>query len=481
AVDPVELMLRSIGRVPDPAPPVSAIAPQPSASPASGAAQPEPLAPQVPQESQAPQTPRPAAGASGRGRARRREHDMLLGVRQRLESAGAAERARRRARARWKALARERRALIRRGARLERERDEAQESARHASPQKHASAASALAAAGASWLAGLDTAPPDTAAHRAEWEELLRAFHTRGAIDAKRVDRLAAALAEAAPLIGARIGLFLESDATGFAGERWNATLLVLSVLVREARESARIHAALGTVFIAALIEYAPGARPAHGECREGLEQQVAKLLGSVIAPRPTVGGAGRNGESHAESHAESQVRADIALWRAAVRVAAAGNLCAGGWRIALGAVLSGLEDGAPERAGIRRLLETHSLYLPGCWVELTTGGIGPVLGALPARPELPLVLVLFRRHGERCTPTAPKLFPAEGDAGSSVLRVLRSPRLFEQAPAASSTVASPACTNLASNRSQEENVAACPTAGRVQERIQDTVEGFTT
>lgn len=92
------------------------------------------------------------------------------------------------------------------------------------------------------------------------------------------------------------------------------------------------------------------------------------------------------------------------------------------------------LREGGPRdteiSSGLDRILDTHSCYLPGCWVELSSGEVGIVVAARIGDREKPRVLVQFDRRDEALLPVTPRWYPSAAEDSVRVVRVLERPRL---------------------------------------------------
>ncbi len=270
------------------------------------------------------------------------------------------------------------------------------------------------------WLAGLAVAPCNPEPQRLQFSGTIARFRASGAVDPEEVLRAIAELNQRAPRIAATVRAQLERGLQS-PGDGWRALLLVVSTLVREGAEPDRRRRAIRIAWLASLVRNAPGTDSPD-------PMLVGPAVARLLAGRP-YRFPGEDGRPIDPREADL----DLALWMACTRLDERRHLTPKRWRREVGRTLATYEDVPAIRGGLARLVEAHSLYFPGTWVELTTGGIGPVIGAIPGRPELPRVLVLFRRDGVRGASTPPHLFPAGEDSGAAVFRVLTQPHVAEE------------------------------------------------
>ena len=278
--------------------------------------------------------------------------------------------------------------------------------------------AAATPEAPAGWLTTLMVTPSNPEQLRIRYAGSLARFRASGTVDPERVLSDITELDRRAPRIAAGVGASLERF-SGTPGDGWRAMLLVLSTLVRDQVDPARRRRGIRAAWLASLVRNAPGNEET---TLDFVVPAVWRLLSGRTYRFP--------GE---EEFDYSELREDLALWVACAHLDAHRRLTPKRWRAVIGRTLANFEEDEQVRQGLSRLVEAHSLYFPGVWVELTTGGIGPVIGANPGRPEFPRVLVLFRRDGMRGTRVPPQLSPTGVDATAGVLRVLSSPHCAEK------------------------------------------------
>lgn len=384
----------------------------------------------APSDIVAPRDPRPPAGASfpaspPRGaegpaedapdptRAPRGEA-MLRGVAKMLHQYGETDRAREEFEAMCRRLAAECEERGRELGLLRRECEELRSRAAEETP-----VAPGAEAAVPGWLATLAVPPTDPAPERARYGATLSRFRASGTVDPEQVLLAIDELSRSAGGIAAAVGGHFERGDQN-PGDGWRALLLVVSTLVREGADYERRRRAIRIAWLASLVRCAPGS--------DGDPVAVGPAVARLLSGR-----AYRFPGEEATPIDPREADYDLALWRACARLDERPHLTPKRWRQSVGRTLATYEDDRAVRAGLARLIGTHSLYFPGTWVELTTGGIGPVIGAIPGRPELPRVLVLFRRNGQRGSRTPPQLFPAGDDSGAGVLRVLSRPHVAEE------------------------------------------------
>ena len=255
------------------------------------------------------------------------------------------------------------------------------------------------------------------------WEEVVRGYQCDGISDLRSRQKLLHSLDGRAPSIATSIAEFLEGPITDDATRSARSLAIVLSTLVREGSTRAELAAATRVVLFASLVHWGPGRFPDVGEFQDDIEGSVRRLLDDADhAFIPT-------------DDARIDLESLLALWRAATVIGARSER-EREWRDALGQALSHFDGEDRAQAAVRRVTAAHSLYLPGRWVELTSGEIGPVLGGLPGHPDCPRVMILFRRAEKRFAATTPRLFPAPAEKGIvSVRQVLWPPTLSILAP----------------------------------------------
>jgi len=268
------------------------------------------------------------------------------------------------------------------------------------------------------WLAGLAVPPTDPGAERARYGAVLSHFRASGKVDREQVLQAIDELARSANGLASAIGRHFERGEQN-PGDGWRALLLVVSTLVREGADHERCRRAVRIAWLASLVRCAPGS--------DGDPVTVGPLVARLLSGR-----AYRFPGEERTPIDPREADYDLALWRACARLDERRHLTPKRWRQSVGRTLATYEEDRAVRAGLARLIGAHSLYFPGTWVELTTGEIGPVIGAIPGRPDLPRVLVLFRRSGSRGSRTPPHLFPAGDDPGAGVQRVLSRPHVAE-------------------------------------------------
>ena len=270
----------------------------------------------------------------------------------------------------------------------------------------------------AGWHSAHLSSPVNPEAFRVKFSSLHARFRATGSVEPGAVLEEVSEFERHGPAIAAGIAANLDRTEAS-SGDGWRGMLLIISTLVREGHDPARRRRGLRAGWLASLVRSAPGA-----EGREPSEIAAAVIR---LLEGPTYRFADE------EALDGEELANDLALWHATEMIDALPRLAPKRWRATVGRVLAKHEGDEVLRRGLSRLVESHSMFFPGVWVELTTGDIGPVVGANPGRPDLPRVMVLFRRKGMRGSRVPPRLTPARTDATFSVLRVLSDPHIAER------------------------------------------------
>ena len=262
------------------------------------------------------------------------------------------------------------------------------------------------------WLDGASLGATEAAFLREQWQRLLGRFSGRGIVDPEEIRVLASHVDSLGSGIGANLGRVLDQETRGSVDNHWGALMLLTSTLVREKASSARRKMSLAAAILASLVEHAPGLRPEPGVASAELEDHVVRLFRSRFCEVD-------------ESFDENRVCLDLGVWRAGLHLTRGDRLTPKSWGKALASLLSVLTPDDPACHGLPRIIESHSVYLPGSWVELSTGEIGQVIGGSRVRSELPKVLVLFEKSVSSVRPVSPRLFPRIDESRTTVTRIL--------------------------------------------------------
>lgn len=256
----------------------------------------------------------------------------------------------------------------------------------------------------------------------------VRQFHVHGQLDRAAWLRLVADVAALGPALSQQWTGTLDAipdptDALGcLAVFRSRSFALSVSTLVREGCTGRSLRWATRNLAVAALLESTPGRdwRLETGADRTGRE--VGALLAEGQFLFPDEGG-----------EVVGRPAGEMDVWQAASKLAVSSERLTTGWPAAIHAVLRETRPGRPARRGLTRVVNAHSIYLPGSWVELTSGEIGLVIAPSDGFPEMPRILVQFGRLGDRSIPIAPRWFPAPDGEVATVARVLEGPRICEE------------------------------------------------
>ncbi|MEM7260642.1 MAG: hypothetical protein AAF488_01535 [Planctomycetota bacterium] len=207
--------------------------------------------------------------------------------------------------------------------------------------------------------------------------------------------------------ITASLGAWLAEEREGPRGDRWCATLIALATWSTELIAPNALAARLRTLILTSCSEQRRS-RPRLGWCHAELEKDALELERTLSAQR--------------EAAAVDEV---VELWRGAVAASANPQLSGATWRQAVSDASRYL-DGQPEaRNGLARVVRTLGYWLPGSWVELSSGECGVVLPRSPGTIETPVNI--FFRHGRA---TAPRRFPDTHDVGITITGPIDAPTL---------------------------------------------------
>lgn len=256
----------------------------------------------------------------------------------------------------------------------------------------------------------------------------VRQFHVHGQLDRTAWLRLVADAAALGPAVSQQWTGTLDTipDPTdalgGLAVYRSRGFALSISTLVREGCTGRSLRWAARNLAVAALLESTPGRDWRLESGADRTAREVAALLaeGQFLFPDEGEAGVGRP-------------EGEMEVWQAASKLAISSERLTTGWPAAIHAVLRETRPGRPARRGLTRVVQAHSIYLPGSWVELTSGEIGLVIAPSEGFPEMPRILVQFGRLGDRSIPIAPRWFPSPDGEVATVARVLEGPRICEE------------------------------------------------
>ncbi len=269
------------------------------------------------------------------------------------------------------------------------------------------------------WQLALSQAPLDSQVLRNRFKSAMKRFHASGMVEPDRILEEIELFHHGSGSIAVSLATQIDR-ARSEAGDGWRPMLLLASTLVREGAEEARRKRAIRVGWLASLVRNSPG------RDRREINFVAAPVIRLLKSP------AYRFSEEPKVEFNAREIERDLALWYACVRTDERQHLASDRWRMAIVRTLEKYESDRAVRSGIARLVEAHSLYLPGSWVELNSGEVGVVLASTPARPEYPQVLVMFQREGRSLVGIDPHWVRTSENANSGVLRGLRNPCLSE-------------------------------------------------
>ncbi|MEM7168496.1 MAG: STAS domain-containing protein [Planctomycetota bacterium] len=248
------------------------------------------------------------------------------------------------------------------------------------------------------------------------WSDLVAEYRQTESVTRSIVD-FAAQWIDDRTTLAASVGQLLNAQPTA-GSQDWQALAIATSTITREASPPIAQESALRLLAAASVVTSAFQMDPRH----------LLETVGDWF-PFP---------EEAMDANATTTT---LQLWRAALAIAQAAPLDADSWRQAIGSVAAASFTNPQQHAALRRILDTHSLYLPGCWVELTSGAIGTTLGASAQGPDQPQVLLLFANENGQLTPRAPQLYPQATDVGIAVQRIVALPLRIDSPPLNEATV----------------------------------------
>jgi len=269
------------------------------------------------------------------------------------------------------------------------------------------------------WQLALDQTPLNSQVLRNRFTSAMKRFHASGTVEPDRILEEIEQFHLGSGSIAASLATQIDR-ARSETDDGWRPMLLLASTLVREGVDEARRKRAIRIGWLASLVRNSPG------RDRREINFVATPVIRLLKSP------AYRFAEESGAEFNPQELEQDLALWYACVRIDERRHLASDRWRTAIARTLEKYESDQAVRSGLVRLVEAHSLYLPGSWVELSSGAVGLVLASTHTRPEYPQVLVMFQREGRSLVGTDPHWVRTGETANSGVLRGVRNPHLSE-------------------------------------------------